>query len=431
MKRVMAIILGGGAGTRLYPLTKMRAKPAVPLAGKYRLIDIPISNCINSEINKIYVLTQYNSASLNRHLTMTYNLSAGFGQGFVEVLAAQQTPESPSWFEGTADAVRKYQWLFQEWDVDHYLILSGDQLYRMDYSRFVQHHIDTGAQLSVGALPVDAAQAQEFGLMRTTADGRIQEFKEKPKGEALESMRVDTQSLGLSPEEAARRPFLASMGIYVFSRQTLFDLLNTNPDATDFGKEIIPTSLLRGDNLQSYLFDDYWEDIGTIGAFFEANLALTDQPNPAFSFYDEKFPIYTRPRYLPPSKLQDAQVTLSIIGEGSLLKACSIHHCVLGVRTRVEDEVVLQDTLVMGADYFESMEERLLLRERGGIPIGVGRGTTVKRAILDKNVRIGENVTIINKDRVEEADRPELNVYIRNGIVVVVKNGTIPDGSVI
>jgi len=431
MKRVMAIILGGGAGTRLYPLTKMRAKPAVPLAGKYRLIDIPISNCINSEINKIYVLTQYNSASLNRHLTMTYNLSAGFGQGFVEVLAAQQTPESPSWFEGTADAVRKYQWLFQEWDVDHYLILSGDQLYRMDYSRFVQHHIDTGAQLSVGALPVDAAQAQEFGLMRTTADGRIQEFKEKPKGEALESMRVDTQSLGLSPEEAARRPFLASMGIYVFSRQTLFDLLNTNPDATDFGKEIIPTSLLRGDNLQSYLFDDYWEDIGTIGAFFEANLALTDQPNPAFSFYDEKFPIYTRPRYLPPSKLQDAQVTLSIIGEGSLLKACSIHHCVLGVRTRVEDEVVLQDTLVMGADYFESMEERLLLRERGGIPIGVGRGTTVKRAILDKNVRIGENVTIINKDRVEEADRPELNIYIRNGIVVVVKNGTIPDGSVI
>jgi len=431
MKRVLAIILGGGAGTRLYPLTKMRAKPAVPLAGKYRLIDIPISNCINSEINKIYVLTQFNSASLNRHLTMSYNLSAGFGQGFVEVLAAQQTPDSPSWFEGTADAVRKYQWLFQEWDVDHYLILSGDQLYRMDYSKFVQHHVETGAQLSVGALPVDATQAGEFGLMRTTADGRIREFREKPKGQSLEAMRVDTQSLGLSADEASRRPFLASMGIYVFSRDTLFDLLNSNPVATDFGKEIIPASLERGDNLQSFLFDDYWEDIGTIGAFFEANLALTEQPNPAFSFYDEKFPIYTRPRYLPPSKLHDAQVTQSIIGEGSLLKACSIHHCVLGVRTRVEDEVVLQDSLVMGADYFESMEERLLLRERGGIPIGVGRGTTVKRAILDKNVRIGDNVTIINKDRVEEADRPELNVYIRNGIVVVVKNGTIPDGSVI
>lgn len=431
MKRVLAIILGGGAGTRLFPLTKMRAKPAVPLAGKYRLIDIPISNCINSEINKIYVLTQFNSASLNRHLTMSYNLSAGFGQGFVEVLAAQQTPDSPSWFEGTADAVRKYQSLFHEWDVDHYLILSGDQLYRMDYGRFVQHHIDTGAQLTVGALPVDAAQAEGFGLMRTSADGRIQEFREKPKGEDLAQMRVDTQALGLSAEEALKRPYLASMGIYVFSRETMFDLLNNHPSSTDFGKEIIPASLKRGDRLQSYLFDDYWEDIGTIGAFYEANLALTDQPNPAFSFYDEQFPIYTRPRYLPPSKLQDAQVTASIIGEGSLLKACSIHHCVLGVRSRVEEEVVLQDTLLLGADYFESAEQRLALRQQGGIPVGVGKGTTVKRAILDKNVRIGNNVTIVNKDHLEEADRPEHSFYIRNGIVVVEKNGTIADGTVI
>ena len=431
MKRVLAIILGGGAGTRLFPLTKMRAKPAVPLAGKYRLIDIPISNCINSEINKIYVLTQFNSASLNRHLTMSYTLSAGFGQGFVEVLAAQQTPDSPSWFEGTADAVRKYQSLFHEWDVDHYLILSGDQLYRMDYGRFVQHHIDTGAQLTVGALPVDAAQAEGFGLMRTSADGRIQEFREKPKGEDLAQMRVDTQALGLSAEEALKRPYLASMGIYVFSRETMFDLLNNHPSSTDFGKEIIPASLKRGDRLQSYLFDDYWEDIGTIGAFYEANLALTDQPNPAFSFYDEQFPIYTRPRYLPPSKLQDAQVTASIIGEGSLLKACSIHHCVLGVRSRVEEEVVLQDTLLLGADYFESAEQRLALRQQGGIPVGVGKGTTVKRAILDKNVRIGNNVTIVNKDHLEEADRPEHSFYIRNGIVVVEKNGSIADGTVI
>ena len=431
MKRVLAIILGGGAGTRLYPLTKMRAKPAVPLAGKYRLIDIPISNCINSGINKMYVLTQFNSASLNRHLTQSYNLSAGFGQGFVEVLAAQQTPESPSWFEGTADAVRKYQWLFQEWDVDHYLILSGDQLYRMDYSAFVDHHISTGADVSIGALPVDAAQAEGFGLMHTNDHGRIQEFREKPKGEALKAMWVDTSRLGLGAEEALKRPYLASMGIYVFSRDTLFDLLAQNPTATDFGKELIPTSLQRGDHLQSYLFDDYWEDIGTIGAFYEANLALTAQPNPAFSFYDEKFPIYTRPRYLPPSKMLDAQVTESIIGEGSMLKACSIHHCVLGVRSRVEDEVVLQDTLVMGNDFFESSEERAVLRERGGTPLGVGRGTTVKRAILDKNVRIGRDVSIVNKDRVEEADRPELGFYIRNGIVVVVKNATIPDGMVV
>jgi len=431
MKRVLAIILGGGAGTRLYPLTKMRAKPAVPLAGKYRLIDIPISNCINSGINKMYVLTQFNSASLNRHLTQSYNLSAGFGQGFVEVLAAQQTPESPSWFEGTADAVRKYQWLFQEWDVDHYLILSGDQLYRMDYSAFVEHHISSGADVSIGALPVDAAQAEGFGLMHTNEHGRIQEFREKPKGEDLKAMWVDTSRLGLSADEALKRPYLASMGIYVFSRDTLFDLLAKNPTATDFGKELIPASLQRGDHLQSYLFDDYWEDIGTIGAFYEANLALTDQPNPAFSFYDEKFPIYTRPRYLPPSKLLDAQVTQSIIGEGSMVKACSIHHCVLGVRSRIEDDVVLQDTLVMGNDFFESSEERAVLRERGGIPVGVGRGTTVKRAILDKNVRIGQDVTIVNKDHVEEADRPELGFYIRNGIVVVVKNGTIADGTVI
>ena len=244
-------------------------------------------------------------------------------------------------------------------------------------------------------------------------------------------MTVDTSKLGLSAEEAVRRPYLASMGIYVFNRDTLFDLLTKNPTATDFGKEIIPAALERGDHLQSYLFDDYWEDIGTIGAFYEANLALTQQPNPPFSFYDEKFPIYTRPRYLPPSKLQDAQVTESIIGEGSLLKSCSIHRCVLGVRSRVEDEVVLQDTLLMGSDYFESNEERLVLRERGGIPIGVGKGTTVKQAILDKNVRIGSNVAIVNKDRIEEADRPELNFYIRNGIVVVVKNGSIADGTVI
>jgi len=431
LKRVLAIILGGGAGTRLYPLTKMRAKPAVPLAGKYRLIDIPISNCINSGINKMYVLTQFNSASLNRHLTQSYNLSSGFGQGFVEVLAAQQTPESPSWFEGTADAVRKYQWLFQEWDVDHYLILSGDQLYRMDYSTFVDHHISSGADVSIGALPVDAAQAEGFGLMHTNDHGRIQEFREKPKGEELKAMWVDTSRLGLSSDEALKRPYLASMGIYVFSRDTLFDLLAKNPGATDFGKEIIPESLKRGDHLQSFLFDDYWEDIGTIGAFYEANLALTDQPNPAFSFYDEQFPIYTRPRYLPPSKLLDAQVTQSIIGEGSMLKACSIHHCVLGVRSRVEDDVVLQDTLVMGNDFFESSDERAVLRERGGTPVGVGRGTTVKRAILDKNARIGRDVTIVNKDHVDEADRPELGFYIRNGIVVVVKNATIADGTVI
>ena len=431
MKRVLAIILGGGAGTRLYPLTKMRAKPAVPLAGKYRLIDIPVSNCINSGINKIYVLTQFNSASLNRHIAQTFNLSSGFDQGFVEVLAAQQTPDSPSWFEGTADAVRKYEWLLQEWDIDEVLILSGDQLYRMDYAHFVAQHRASGADLTVAALPVDREQAQSFGLMHTGEEAAITKFCEKPKGEALDAMSCDTASMGLSAEEAQRRPFLASMGIYVFKRDVLFRLLAENPGATDFGKEIIPKALEDGFKLRSYLFDDYWEDIGTIRAFYEANLALTTQPRPPFSFYDKQFPIYTRHRYLPPSKLQDAQVTDSIVGEGSIVKACSIHHCVLGVRSRIEDEVVLQDSLVMGNDFYESGEERAILRERGGTPMGVGRGTTVKKAILDKNVRIGSNVSIINKDNVEEADRAEQGFYIRGGIVVVTKNACIPDGMVI
>ena len=431
MKRVLAIILGGGKGSRLYPLTKMRAKPAVPLAGKYRLIDIPISNCINSGINKMYVLTQFNSASLNRHIGRTYNLSAPFGQGFVEVLAAQQTPDSPKWFEGTADAVRKYQWLFQEWDVDEYLILSGDQLYRMDYSLFVDHHRQNKADLTVAALPVDKSQAESFGLMRTDENGNIKEFSEKPSGEELKAMAVDTSKFGLSAETAKNKPYLASMGIYVFSRDTLFDLLNKFPNYTDFGKDIIPESLLRGDNLKSYVFDDYWEDIGTIGAFFESNLALTRQPKPPFSFYDEKFPIYTRPRYLPPSKLVDVQITDSIVCEGTILKSCSVLHCVLGVRSRIESDTVIEDTLVMGSDFFESPEERIQLRKGGGIPLGVGEGSTVKRAILDKNTRIGNNVVIVNKDRVEEADRPDEGFYIRNGIVVVVKNASITDGTII
>ncbi len=431
MKRVLAIILGGGKGSRLYPLTKMRAKPAVPLAGKYRLIDIPISNCINSDISKMYVLTQFNSASLNRHIAQTYNLSGPFGQGFVEVLAAQQTPETPSWFEGTADAVRKYQWLFQEWDVDEYLILSGDQLYRMDYSLFIEQHRETGADLTVAALPVDSAQAEAFGLMRTDESGNIKEFREKPTGDSLKAMAVDTSRFGLEASEAIEKPYLASMGIYVFSRSTLFDLLNKFPSYTDFGKEIIPEALGRGDKLKSYVFNDYWEDIGTIGAFFESNLALTQQPTPPFSFYDEKFPIYTRPRYLPPSKIVDTQITDSIVSEGSILKSCSIHHCVLGVRSRIESDVVLNETLVMGSDFYESYEERIALRNGGGIPLGVGQGTTVKRAILDKNARIGDNVTIVNKDNVEEADRSDQGFYIRNGIVVIVKNATIPDGTVI
>ncbi|QUS59817.1 glucose-1-phosphate adenylyltransferase [Synechocystis sp. PCC 7339] len=429
MKRVLAIILGGGAGTRLYPLTKLRAKPAVPLAGKYRLIDIPVSNCINSEIVKIYVLTQFNSASLNRHLTRAYNF-AGFQEGFVEVLAAQQTKDSPEWFQGTADAVRQYLWLLGEWDVDEYLILSGDHLYRMDYAQFIRRHRETKADITLSVVPVDDKKAPELGLMKIDAQGRVVDFSEKPKGDALRQMQVDTTLLGLSPEKAKLNPYIASMGIYVFKKEVLHNLLEKYENATDFGKEIIPDSA-KDYNLQAYLFDDYWEDIGTIEAFYEANLALTKQPHPDFSFYNEDAPIYTRGRYLPPTKMLNATVTESMIGEGCIVKDCRIHHSVLGIRSRIESGCTIEDTLLMGNDFYESSPERESLESNGKCPAGIGPNTTIRRAIIDKNARIGKNVMIVNKENVQEANREELGFYIRNGIVVVIKNVTIADGTVI
>ena len=429
MKRVLSIILGGGAGTRLYPLTKLRAKPAVPLAGKYRLIDIPVSNCINSEIFKIYVLTQFNSASLNRHLSRTYSFS-GFSEGFVEVLAAQQTPENPNWFQGTADAVRQYLWLFEEWDVDEYLILSGDHLYRMDYKQFVDRHRETNADITISVVPMDEKRASDFGLMKIDGKGRVIDFSEKPKGDALREMAVDTTVLGLSAEEARQMPYIASMGIYVFKKQVLMDLLQAAPDKTDFGKEIIPASS-KDHNVQAYLFGGYWEDIGTIEAFYDANLALTHQPQPAFSFYDEKAPIYTRSRYLPPTKLLDCHVTESMIGEGCIIKNCQIHHSVLGIRTRVEAGCTIQDALIMGADYYNPFAERQSDCSSPEIPLGIGSNTTIRRAIVDKNAHIGCDVQIINKDHVEEADRENLGFIIRSGIVVILKGATIADGTII
>ena len=429
MKRVLAIILGGGAGTRLYPLTKLRAKPAVPLAGKYRLIDVPISNCINSEIQRIYVLTQFNSASLNRHITQTY-ATAGISQGFVELLAAQQTPESQSWFEGTADAVRKYQFLFEEWDVDQYLILSGDHLYRMNYADFIQRHRDTKADITLSVVPIEESRAPDFGLMKIDKQGRVQSFSEKPKGDALKAMQVDTTVLGLPRQKAKDFPYIASMGIYVFEKQVLFDLLKASLDRTDFGREIIPASI-KDYNVQAYLFKDYWEDIGTIESFYDANLALTQQPDPPFSFYDEKAPIYTRARYLPPTKLLDSHVVESIIGEGSILKECTVKRSVVGIRSRIETGCTIDNALLMGCDFFESPLERLRAAEHGRIPLGIGANTVIQRAIIDKNARIGRNVRVVNRDAVQESNREELGFVIRSGIVVVIKNATIPDGMVI
>lgn len=429
MKRVLAIILGGGAGTRLYPLTKLRAKPAVPLAGKYRLIDIPVSNCINSDIFKIYVLTQFNSASLNRHISRTYGFF-GFQDGFVEILAAQQTPENPNWFQGTADAVRQYIWLFQEWDVDEYLILSGDHLYRMNYADFVHRHRETGADITISVIPIEEKRASDFGLMKIDGNGRVIDFSEKPKGDALKQMQVDTTALGLSPEAAKQQPYIASMGIYVFKRDVLVDLLRNYPTQTDFGKEIIPSSS-QDYNIQAYLFNGYWEDIGTIEAFYDANLGLTQQPLPPFSFYDDKAPIYTRGRSLPPTKMQDCHITSSMLGEGCILKSSHIHHSVLGIRTRVESGCTIEDTLIMGCDYYQPMVERRQKLEEGKVPLGIGANTTIRRAIVDKNACIGKDVQIINKDRVEEAAREDEGFYIRSGIVVILKNAKIPDGTII
>ncbi len=429
VKKVLSIILGGGAGTRLYPLTKLRAKPAVPVAGKYRLIDIPVSNCINSEIFKIYVLTQFNSASLNRHIARTYNFT-GFNEGFVEVLAAQQTPENPNWFQGTADAVRQYLWLMEEWDVEEYLILSGDHLYRMDYRQFIQRHRETGADITLSVIPIDERRASDFGLMKIDDSGRVIDFSEKPKGEALHQMQVDTSVLGLSKEQAQQQPYIASMGIYVFKKDVLFKLLREGIERTDFGKEIIPDAS-KDYNVQAYLFDDYWEDIGTIEAFYHANLALTQQPLPPFSFYDEEAPIYTRARYLPPSKLLDCQVTESIIGEGCILKNCRIQHSVLGVRSRIESGCVIEESLLMGADFYQASVERQCNVEKGDIPVGIGTDSIIRGAIVDKNASIGHDVKIINKDKVQEADRESQGFYIRSGIVVVLKNAVIPDGTII
>ncbi|HBK24762.1 MAG TPA: glucose-1-phosphate adenylyltransferase [Planktothrix sp. UBA10369] len=429
MKRVLAIILGGGAGSRLYPLTKMRAKPAVPIAGKYRLIDIPISNCINSEILKIYVLTQFNSASLNRHIARAYNFS-GFDDSFTEVLAAQQTTQNPNWFQGTADAVRQYLWLFKEWDVDQYLILSGDHLYRMDYREFVQRHLDTNADITLSVLPIDEKRASDFGLMKLDDSGRVVSFSEKPKGDALKQMQVDTSVLGLSPEQAKENPYIASMGIYVFNKDVLIKLLDENPQETDFGKEVIPNAS-RDFNLQAHLFKDYWEDIGTIEAFYHANLGLTQQPHPNFSFYDEKAPIYTRPRHLPPTKILDCRITESIIAEGCILKECRIDHSVLGLRSRVEAGCLIQDTLVMGSDFYQAFSERSSGLREGEVSLGIGSNTVIRKAIVDKNARIGRNVQIINKEDIQEAEREDLGFYIRSGIVVILKNAVIPDYTVI
>jgi|Transcript_8792 glucose-1-phosphate adenylyltransferase len=438
-KSVAAVILGGGAGTRLYPLTKSRAKPAVPIGGAYRLIDVPMSNCLNSGISKVYILTQFNSASLNRHLARTYNFGNGImygGNGFVEVLAATQTPGQggKEWFQGTADAVRQYCWLFNDVknkDVEDVVILSGDHLYRMDYMKFVEAHRESDADISIGALPVEEDRASDFGLMKIDATGRITEFSEKPKGDKLQSMKVDTTVLGLSPGEAKAKPFIASMGIYVFKKKMLVKFLDKDyPQDNDFGGEIIPQAAQDGAKVQAYLFNDYWEDIGTIKSFFEANLNLAKDP-PNFEFYNAEAPIYTSPRFLPPAKIERCHVKDAIISHGASLSDCSVEDAIVGLRSRVEKGCKIKKTMIIGADYYESEEKRKAIIASGGVPVGIGENTIIENAIIDKNARVGKNCVITNKDNIEDLQDEERGIFIRSGIVTILRNSTIPDGTVI
>jgi glucose-1-phosphate adenylyltransferase len=426
MRDVFAVILGGGQGTRLFPLTQERSKPAVPLGGKYRLIDIPVSNCINSDIIKIYVLTQFNSASLNHHISRTYRFSA-FSDGFVEILAAEQTPENVSWFQGTADAVRQNLRHFTDASGKYVLILSGDHLYRMDYRDFVNRHKTSKADVTVSVIPVTEREASEFGLLKTDAEGRIIEFAEKPKGEALQAMKVDTTSFGLTKEEAKEKPYLASMGIYVFNRPFLENLLHENTKYVDFGKDIIPLAT-KDYNVQAFLFDGYWEDIGTISAFYRANLDMTSIL-PKFNFFDANAPIYTRPRFLPATKMRGCKVREAIISEGCIINEAYIERSIIGLRCRIGGGTRIENTMIMGAEFYQSLEE-LDRDRRNGIPwVGIGEGSIIRNAIVDANARIGSNVRITNERGIVNHDGG--NYYIREGIVVIPKNATILDGTVI
>ncbi|HEV2837016.1 MAG TPA: glucose-1-phosphate adenylyltransferase [Pyrinomonadaceae bacterium] len=426
--KLLAVILGGGAGNRLFPLTQQRSKPAVPLGGKYRLVDIALSNCINSDILRTFVLTQYNSASLNRHIAQTYRFSQ-FSNGFVEILAAEQTPESPHWFQGTADAVRQVLPHITDWGIDTLLILSGDHLYRMDYRQFLHRHEESNADVTVSVIPCDARSASEFGLLKTDENGRIVEFKEKPKGDELLAMQVDTTKLGLDANEAKRRPFLASMGIYVFKYDRLEQLLNEDPGWLDFGKEVIPAAIRAG-HVQAYMFDGYWEDIGTIGAFYRANLDLTTKI-PKFNLFDAEAPVFTRARYLPPSKIEETEINDSIISDGCIINGAKVTNSVIGLRSRISKGVQIEASFMMGADFYQTFDEMRNDLGRGLPRVGIGEGTIIKHAIIDKNARIGNNARLLNEAGTATADGPGGSYFIRDGIIIIPKNAVISDGTVI
>ncbi|WKZ36931.1 MAG: glucose-1-phosphate adenylyltransferase [Anaerolineales bacterium] len=407
---VLAVILGGGRGARLYPLTQMRSKPAVPIAGKYRLIDIPISNCINSEIFRIAILTQFNSVSLHRHITRTYNFDS-FHQGWVQIWAAEQTLESADWYQGTADAVRKQLLEIQAANAKYILILAGDHLYRMDYKAMAEYHWDNKADITVAVQPVSKEEVTRFGILKRESDGRISSFVEKPRDPEVQRKFIS--------RDDPQRPFLGSMGIYMFNTRVLMDLLMDFPDHDDFGGDIIPQAI-KSHSVYGFDFDGYWQDIGTIRSFYETNLALTTSATP-FNFYDTKLPIYTDTRFLPGSIVDDSRLRDVLIAEGCRILKAEITHSIIGIRSQIGSGCVIKDSIVMGADYYE--------RDREGLPIGIGANCHIEGAILDKNARIGANVTIRPFPRNTDMDNEKW--YVRDGIVVIPKDAEILSGSTI
>lgn len=422
-KKVVAIILGGGAGTRLSPLTSSRSKPAVPIAGKYRLVDIPISNCINSNINRMFVLTQFNSASLNKHIKNTYHFSA-FSTGFVDILAAEQTPDNAGWFQGTADAVRQSLRHIVNFDFDYVLILSGDQLYQMDFAQMLAEHKSKNADLTIATIPVDAADAPEFGIMKTNEENLITSFIEKPKSEVLGEWVSDTGD----QMQRVGKHYLASMGIYIFNRKVLFDFLqNVHPQATDFGKEIIPDSIANY-TVTSYQYEGYWTDIGNIASFFEANLALTEEI-PPFNLFDNTKTVYTRPRMLPPAKISGTTLEKTVIAEGCIIHASRIENSVVGIRARIGHGTTINSAYIMGNDYYETIDEMAENLIKGIPKIGIGERCYIKDAIIDKNCRIGNDVRINGGKHLASTDNQLYTV--KDGIVVVKKGAVLSDGFVI
>ena len=420
LARTLGIIMGGGAGKRLFPLTKDRSKPAVPLGGKYRLVDIPISNCLNSGIRGIYLLTQFNSVSLHQHISATYKFDIFSAGSFVEILAAQQTPTGAGWYQGTADAVRQNLSYFLERPWDYFLILSGDQLYQMDFEVLMADHLASGADLTIATLPVDRQSAEGFGIMQTDAERRITRFVEKPTDPAvLDSLRIPGPLLSELGLDASAERYQASMGIYLFNREALVQCLQNNFE--DFGKNVIPAAI-KDLRVQAHIFQGYWEDIGTIRSFFEANLALAEI-EPPFSFYRPESTVYSRPRFLPASKINGATMQRAVVSDGCIITDASLERCVIGIRSNIESGAVLRNVVMMGADYYEAEPAP----PSSAPPIGIGRNTTINDAIVDKNARIGERVVISPEGKPSEYDGE--NFYIRDGIVIIPKNAVIPDGS--